>query len=102
TQHRCLMEASMVGQQIRRTVLVHGRISRCHTLHAYGSLIFGGGLGNPRATFSYKSAGRPQSSRRRFWMSVNGDSSAYVFPLTSTTLTLIVFIAPSSNSALGR
>src|SRR4051812_44250841 len=68
----------------------------------YGSLVFTGGFGNPRATFSYKSGGSPQSSRRRVCTSVNGDSMACVCPLTSTTLTLIVFIAPSSNSALGR
>src|SRR5512135_1554014 len=34
--------------------------------------------------------------------SVNGDNMACVCPLTSTTLMLIVFITPSSNSALGR
>ena len=68
----------------------------------YGSLVFTGGFGNPRATFSYKSGGRPQSSRRRVCTSVNGDNRACVCPLTSTTLTLIVFITPSSNSALGR
>src|SRR4051794_4851020 len=68
----------------------------------YGSLIFKGGFGNPRATFSYKSDGRFQSSRRRSCTSVNGDNSACVCPLPSTTLTLIVFIASSSNSALGR
>src|SRR5512143_3385438 len=68
----------------------------------YGSLVFTGGFGNPLATFSYKSGGRPQSSRRRVCTSVNGDNMACVCPLTSTTLTLIVFITPSSNSALGR
>jgi len=31
-----------------------------------------------------------------------GDNMAKVWPLTSTTLMLIVFIAPSSSSALGR
>src|ERR1019366_3057740 len=52
--------------------------------------------------FSYKSKGRSQSSRRRFCTSVNGDNRAWVCPLTSTTLTLIVCSARSSNSALGR
>src|SRR5512132_2767704 len=68
----------------------------------YGSLVFTGGFGNPLATFSYKSGGRPQSSRRRVCTSVNGDNMACVCPLTSTTLTLSDFITPSSNSALGR
>src|SRR4051794_40364516 len=68
----------------------------------YGSLIFEGTFRNPRATFSYRSGGISQSSRRRLCTSVNGDNIAYVWPLTSTTLTLIVFIAPSSSSALGR
>src|SRR5512135_2232569 len=71
-------------------------------LSSYGSLVFTGGFGNPRAPFSYKSGGSPQSSRRRVCTSVNGDNMACVCPLTSTTLTPIVFITPSSNSALGR
>src|SRR4051794_40125979 len=68
----------------------------------YGSLVFTGGFGNPRATSSYKSGGKPQSSRRRVCTSVNGDNRACVWPLTSTTLTLIVFITLINNSALGR
>src|SRR5512135_589417 len=64
---------------------------------AYGSLIFTGGIGNPRTTFSYKSGGRPQSSRRRICTSVNGDNRACACPLLSTTLTLIVFITLSSS-----
>src|SRR3954454_14045482 len=68
----------------------------------YGSLVFTAGFGNPRATVSYKSGGSPQSSRRRVCTAVSGDNIACVCPLTSTILTLIVFIASSSNSALGR
>src|SRR3954449_8566691 len=59
----------------------------------YGSLNFTGGIGNPRTTFSYKSGGSPQSSRRRICTSVNGDNRACARPLLSTTLTLIAFIA---------
>src|SRR5262249_39615688 len=68
----------------------------------YGSLISKGGIGNPRTSFSYKSGGRFQSSRRRACTSVSGDNRAWVCPLISTTLTLIVFMALSSSSALGR
>ena len=69
---------------------------------AYGSLIFTGDNGNPHATFSYKSGGSSQRSRRRFCTIVSGDNRACNFPLTSITLTLIVFMARSSSSALGR
>src|SRR4051794_13401003 len=87
----------------RRSTSLRGNLLQYLVIYTtYGSLVFGGGLGNPRATFSYKSGGSPQSLRRRCCTSVNGDSSAYVCPLNSTTLTLIVFIAASSNSALGR
>src|SRR5262245_25968930 len=72
------------------------------TLITYGSLVIQGGSGNPRTTFSYKSGGRSQSSRRRLCTSVNGDNSACIRPFTSTTLMLIVFSTSSSSSALGR
>src|SRR4051812_27743179 len=75
---------------------------RDQAIRTYGSLSFTGDSGNPRTTFSYKSGGRFQRSRRRICTSVSGDSRACVCPLISTTLTLIVFIALSSNSALGR
>ena len=47
---------------------------------AIGSLVFMAGFGNPHATFSYRSGGIPQSSRRRFWTSVNGDTRAWTWP----------------------
>jgi hypothetical protein len=50
---------------------VHGEFAK-----AYGSLVFQGGSGNLRTTFSYKSSGRSQSSRSRFCTSVKGDNSA--------------------------
>ena len=68
----------------------------------YGSLLLRGVSGNPRATRSYESGGRSQSSRRRLCTGVNGESSTWARPLTSTTLTLIPRIALSSSSALGR
>src|SRR5512135_1849317 len=95
-------------QQVCRDARQAAGLGKHVTVHTgvrvatYGSLVFTGGFGNPLATFSYKSGGRPQSSRRRVCSSVNGDNLACVCPLTSTTLTLIVFITPSSNSALGR
>jgi hypothetical protein len=69
---------------------------------SYGSLVFKGGIGNPLTSFSYKSGGRFQSLRRRVCTSVSGDSRAWVCPLISTTLALIVFMALSSSSALGQ
>src|SRR4051794_36567335 len=42
----------------------------------YGSLVFPGGSGNPPTTFSYRSGGKSQSSRRRFCTAVKGDNSA--------------------------
>lgn len=48
----------------------------CIPFGTYGSLVFQGGSGNRQATFSYKSGGRSQSSRRRFCTSVKGDNSA--------------------------
>jgi transposase len=71
-------------------------------LPTYGSLMFEGDFGNPRARSLYRSAGISQSSSRRFCTSVNGDNSVCLLPLTSITLTLIVFITFRSNSALGR
>ena len=41
----------------------------------YGSLVFEGGFGNPRATWSYKLVGSPQRSRRRSCTWVKGDRS---------------------------
>jgi len=46
------------------------------TLMAYRSLIFDGGCENARVTFSYKSAGIPQSRRRRCCTCVKGDNNA--------------------------
>ena len=43
--------------------------------------MFTGGSGNPRATFSYKSGGSPQSSRRRVCTSLNGADTAIVAPV---------------------
>src|SRR4051812_20827031 len=95
-----------VGGVVRLTVgllfLTKVQSSSIWTWVTYGSLAFTAGIGNPRATVSYKSGGSPQSSRRRVCTSVNGDNMACVCPLTSTILTLIVFIVLSSNSAPGR
>ncbi|OWK35668.1 DNA invertase [Fimbriiglobus ruber] len=44
---------------------------------AYGSLVFRGGFGKLRTTFSYRSAGRPQRVRSFFCTSVSGDNSTY-------------------------
>src|SRR5580693_3468934 len=68
-----------------RTVFQFSQLSCC-LLPTYGSLIFEGVFGNLRATFSYKLGGSPQSSRRRCCTAVNGDNSACVSPLASTTL----------------
>src|SRR5262249_9724150 len=76
--------------------------ARKETPRTYGSLLATGGIGNPRTTFSYKSGGSPQSSRRRICTSVKGDSRACVCPLTSTTLTLMFYTALSRRWARGR
>ena len=54
------------------------RSTRILSFMAYGSLVLTGGIGNPPASFSYKSDGISQSSRSRFCTSVNGDNSRCV------------------------
>ena len=57
-------------------VLLFAVIHGIWAIVTYGSLVFQGGSVNLSATFSYKSEGRSQSSRRRCCTSVNGVNSA--------------------------
>ena len=57
-------------------VLGSGRRLTMTDMTPYGSLVFQGGSGNPRTTFSYKSGERFQSSRSRCCTSVKGVSNA--------------------------
>ena len=67
-----LLEPLWLAAQTKTIEIVSSEL----TLMAYRSLVFQGGSGNPHTTFSYKSGGRSQSSRRRFCTSVKGDKSA--------------------------
>src|SRR4051794_15093522 len=69
------------------------RTSARPTAARYGSGVLVAEVGNAATSLPYKSAGKSQRSRRRLSTSVNGDNSTCVRPLTSTTLTLIVFMA---------
>jgi hypothetical protein len=72
------------------------------SINSYGSLMFGGGLGNSWTTFSYRSGGIFKRERSRRCNSVIPDNKTWTWPPTATTLTRTVANAANSNSVLGR